>query len=342
MKRAFKWIGIILGSLVLLVAALAAGLYVSTRGEIVVPATVVDDPSLPRIAVGGVLLHAEAFGDPGNPPIIVLHGGPGGDYRGLLDLAGLGDEFFVVFYDQRGSGLSERLPDAQYTLDLLIQELDGVVDRYGRGRKVHLVGHSWGAMLAAAYLGRHPDKVARAVLAEPGFLTTEIMEDFMTSTGGMRPPLTPGNLWKAANIFFRSLHVDGPDDDAARDWLVANMMTSDVEGNPVEGYWCGGKLENAALPTWRHGARVMPAMMAAAKDADGTVRLGFTDGLETFKGPVLLLAGACNALIGPEHQRRHLPFFKNVKLLVISGVGHSMFGERPEELRSVVGSFLSR
>ncbi len=342
MRRVFKWIGIILGSIVLLLLALVVGLYVSTGGEYTVLATVADDPSLPRIEVGGVLLHAEAFGDPANPPIIVLHGGPGGDYRALLDLKGLADEFFVVFYDQRGSGLSERLPDTEYTLEKLVAELDGVVERYGQGRKVHLLGHSWGAMLATAYLGRHPDKVARAVLAEPGFLTLEIMEDFMASTGDMQPPMTPGNIWKVAEVVFRSLHVDGPDEDAGQDWLVEHMMISDVEGNPVEGYWCGGKLENAVLPTWRHGARVMPAMMGNATGSDGEIHLRFTKGLKTFEGPVLLLAGTCNTLIGPEHQRRHLPFFEDAELVVISGVGHTMFGERPEELRTIVGSFLLR
>lgn len=342
MHRALKWIAIVIGSLVLLVAALAAGLYLSTRGEFSVPATVVEDPSLPRIEVNGVLLHAEAYGDPTSPPVIVLHGGPGGDYRALLDLKELGDEFFVVFYDQRGSGLSQRLPDSEYTVDHFVEELDGVVDRYGQGRKVHLVGHSWGAMLATAYLGRHPGKVARAVLAEPGFLTVDIMERFMAATGDMRPPMTPGNLWKVLDIVFRSFHVDGPDGDARQDWLMASMMTADVDGNPVAGYWCDGDLGNAVLPTWRHGARVLPAMMADATDDTGAVRLGLVDGLEHFEGPVLLLAGDCNSLIGPEHQRQHLAFFAAAELRVIHGVGHTMFGERPEELRTIVGSFLSR
>ncbi len=342
MKRVLKWSLIGVGSLGLVLIALGLGLYFSTSGEYPVPATVVDDPTLPRIEVGGVMLHAEAFGDPTNPPVIVLHGGPGGDYRGLLDLKGLGDEFFVVFYDQRGSGLSARLPDEQYTLDLLVEELDGVVDRYGEGRKVHLVGHSWGAMLGTAYLGRHPDKVSRAVFIEPGFLTVEIMETFMEATGDMRPPMTPGNIWTILNIMVQSFHVDGPDSDAHQDWMMDQIMTSDIEGSPVAGYWCDGKLENSALPTWRFGARVMPAMMANATAPDGTVRLGFTDGLDGFDGPVLLLAGDCNTLIGPEHQRQHLSFFNNVELRVVHGVGHTMIGERPEELLTVVGSFLSR
>ena len=52
-----------------------------------VPKTVEEDPSLPRIEVNGTTLHAEAFGDPSAPMVMMLHGGPGGDYRSLLPTA---------------------------------------------------------------------------------------------------------------------------------------------------------------------------------------------------------------------------------------------------------------
>jgi len=42
-----------------------------------VPKTVVEDPTLPRIALAGTQLHSEAYGDPSSPMVVVLHGGPG-------------------------------------------------------------------------------------------------------------------------------------------------------------------------------------------------------------------------------------------------------------------------
>src|SRR6478735_5139425 len=75
-----------------------------------VPLTVAEDPSLPAIDIAGTRLHSEAFGDPDGPVIMVLHGGPGSDYRGLLPLKALADDGYrVAFWDQRGCGLSERL-----------------------------------------------------------------------------------------------------------------------------------------------------------------------------------------------------------------------------------------
>ncbi len=61
--------------------------------------TVEQDPSIPHVTIDGVTFHAEAFGSPENPVVIVVHGGPGNDYRSMLSLQALADEYYVVFYD---------------------------------------------------------------------------------------------------------------------------------------------------------------------------------------------------------------------------------------------------
>jgi proline iminopeptidase len=84
----------------------------------------------------------------------------------------------VVFFDQRGVGLSPRVNPEEITLESALADLDSIVDYYGDGEQVNLVGHSWGAMLVSAYLGQQPEKVDHAVLAEPGFLTSEFAEEW--------------------------------------------------------------------------------------------------------------------------------------------------------------------
>ncbi len=88
---------------------IGTGLFVATRGSYAVPATVATDPSIPHIKIDDITFHAETFGEPTNPVVVVIHGGPGGDYGYLLNLHQLADEYFVVFYDQRGAGLSPRV-----------------------------------------------------------------------------------------------------------------------------------------------------------------------------------------------------------------------------------------
>lgn len=60
--------------------------------------TVDQDASVPSITVNGRMLHAEAFGHPDSTIIICIHGGPGADYRYMLngkDLASRG--YRVIF-----------------------------------------------------------------------------------------------------------------------------------------------------------------------------------------------------------------------------------------------------
>jgi len=309
-----------------LIALLAAGCAAAP-----VPFTVADDPSLPRLEVGGVRLHVRTFGEPGRPVVVVVHGGPGMDFRMLLPLQALADQYQVVFYDQRGGGLSERVPDEKLTLEAFYGDLDAIVDRFGAGRKVHLVGHSWGAMLASGYTGRHPEKVARLVLAEPGMLTRETARDLMAATNDMQPRMSLSVLWLGARTWLRSLAVTGPDDDARRDWFMGTLTSTPFDDHPVAGYYCGRDLANARAETWRFGARAAPALFREARAADGTWNVDFVQGVDRYQGEALFLVGSCDQLIGEAMQRRHMVHFPTARLEVIAGAGHTMFGEKPEE-----------
>src|SRR5262245_32993573 len=89
-----------------------------------VPATVEENPSLPRIEVNGTLLHAETFGDPRAPMIMVMHGGPGGDYCDMLPYKVLADDgYYVVFWDNRGAGLSKRHDASELTFGDYLEDL---------------------------------------------------------------------------------------------------------------------------------------------------------------------------------------------------------------------------
>ena len=147
-----------------------------------VPKTVDQDASLPQITVNATQLHAEAFGHPDSALLIVLHGGPGADYRYLLNCKTFATQGYrVIFYDQRGSGLSKRHPKDSYSLQLMYDDLSAVIAHYKTSptQKVFLLGHSWGGMLATAYINQYPTRINGVVLAEPGGFVWQDVLDYV-------------------------------------------------------------------------------------------------------------------------------------------------------------------
>ena len=105
-----------------------------------------------------------------NPPLILLHGGPGLSETALFRYfnAPLEKSFTVVYWDQRGAGKSfdPAIPRSSMTVEQVLSDLDELVDavcaRLGK-TKVAIFGHSWGSALGVLYAARFPEKVAAYV-----------------------------------------------------------------------------------------------------------------------------------------------------------------------------------
>lgn len=331
-----SWVGKLFwlaGSVMGLVVLLFVVGYLVTAGDYKVARTVTHDPGLPYIEIDGYRFHGETFGNPAAPVVIVVHGGPGWDYRTLLPLKALADEYLVVFYDQRGSGLSPRVDPSAISLESALTDLDAVVDRFRGEQTVALIGHSWGAMLVTAYLGKAPEKVSHAVLAEPGFLNRAMFERSGVRLG---PRWEAGYLFFAARRWFESLHIDGPDEQAAQDYLIGEVA---ARANPE--YYCGGVIPEYAIAHWRAGAVAMAAMFKANRGADGKPNIDFTVGLERYTKPVLLLASECNSLVGIAQQKVQAEFFPASRLRMIPESGHMMFVEQTETSLAAVREYLA-
>jgi pimeloyl-ACP methyl ester carboxylesterase len=106
-------------------------------------------------------------GDPGRRvPLLLVHGGPGIPSDPLETLEELADQGrAIVRYDQIGCGRSDRPRDpALWTVDTFLDELRTVRRELGLER-VHLLGWSWGGMLAMQYALERPRGLESLVLA---------------------------------------------------------------------------------------------------------------------------------------------------------------------------------
>ncbi len=105
-----------------------------------------------RVKILGFDLNYSIFGKPVNGTILTLHGGPGLDHQYMLPLADLAEHGFrVVFYDQLACGASERTRDiGLFTVERAVREVEAVRAQLKLG-KVHLIGSSYGGLLALEY-----------------------------------------------------------------------------------------------------------------------------------------------------------------------------------------------
>ena len=103
--------------------------------------------------------------EPVGPALLCLHGGPGGTHLGFSGLAALTDERDVVVYDQLGGGNSSQPSDPSlWTVELYVAEVAAVREALGL-ESVHLLGHSWGGMLALEVALTRPAGLESLVLS---------------------------------------------------------------------------------------------------------------------------------------------------------------------------------
>ena len=127
---------------------------------------------------GGRIWYKVIGEDKASVPLLVLHGGPGGTHDYMEPLKLLADERPVVFYDQLGGGNSDRPEDTSlWTVERFIEELKQVRISLNL-KKLHILGQSWGTMLAVSYiLSDKPEGVASLVLSAPALSAKRFTRD---------------------------------------------------------------------------------------------------------------------------------------------------------------------
>jgi proline iminopeptidase len=119
-----------------------------------------------RVETDRAELFVRVVGPGGGEVVVVVHGGPGISHEyleGLEDLAG--PDRAVVSYDQRGVGRSSGAVDPADVLGQAVRDLDLVRASLGIER-VHLVGHSYGGLVAAVHGAEHPERTASLTLID--------------------------------------------------------------------------------------------------------------------------------------------------------------------------------
>jgi proline iminopeptidase len=139
------------------------------------------------VDTGSAMIYYKSIGT--GPALMVLHGGPGSTHDYFLPyLLPLARHHRLVFIDERGSGHSQQLHPAQYTLQGMADDVEAVRVALGLGR-MDLLGHSFGGILAQAVAIRYPAGVRRLILSNTGSSAEFINADFKRIMNALDPAL---------------------------------------------------------------------------------------------------------------------------------------------------------
>jgi len=294
-----------------------------------VPKTVDEDPSIPSTFVNGTQLHSETFGNPNDPMLIFLHGGPGSDYRNGLNVQQLANEgFYVVFYDQRGSGLSKRHDKKTYSIQLVLDDLSEIIKYYktSPNQKVFLFGHSWGAMLACAYVNQYPNSINGVILAEPGGLNKKLLDEY----GEMSRKI---NIFSevTSNLLYIDQFLTGKENQHAildYKYGISSSFTyakGNDEGIP------------GPSPFWRIGTIVLESFI----DISENEGFDFTTNLDQYQTKVLFLYGELNKSYGLPFAQKEAAYFPVSEIAEVKGTGHEMIYFKWENVEPLVLNYLN-
>ena len=270
--------------------------------------------------VRGTRVRVHETGDPGAPPVVLLHGIGRSLEDWLLQHPLLDRDHRVISIDMPGFGLSQRLP-APTTLDVLADGVWATLDTLGETRPVHLMGNSLGGAVSMTMLAAIPDRVSTLTLVNSAGFGKEV-------TAALRLLSVPG-------LGRRMLRrVDRP--TAAR---MERMIFADrtlVTPERVETAVRIARQPDFA-PVYLEVARALGGL----RGVGAAWRTTLLARLAAHEKPTMIIWGERDLILPSKHLAAARTAFPHARYHLFADTGHMPQIERPSEFADLVRPMLA-
>lgn len=284
-------------------------------------------PSEGYVPVCGGRVWYQVLGEGLAIPLVTIHGGPGATHDYLEPLEALADERPVVFYDQLGAGKSDAPDDVSlWTNDRLVEELGTILDELALS-KVHLLGQSWGTIVAAEYALGFPERLASLVLADPCLSIPR----YAAGTAALRAAL-PAHVQAVLNSHEAAGTTDSQEyEEASMEFYRRHVCRLDPWPDSVMRTF--GQLNQTIYERMQGPNEFL--ITGIYKDYDMTDRLG---GLTM---PTLFSCGRYDE-VRPEDTEFYRSLVPGSEMVIFEESSHVPHLEEPERYAEVLRGFLHR
>jgi len=154
----------------------------STALPVIMDSVVYDIPKISRLCdnlkiqgnkidIGDCELYYETEGS--GTPLVIINGGPGGTHHYFHPwFSAIKNDFKIIYYDQRGCGLSDFKPGNGYSFEQAVDDLEKLRKAL-QIRKWVVVGYSYGGAVAQFYTVKYPENLIATILISAHPLITD-------------------------------------------------------------------------------------------------------------------------------------------------------------------------
>ena len=266
-------------------------------------------------------LYWARYGKAGAEQLLVLHGGPGADHCYLLpQMLRLGENYDLLFYDQRGGGRSKSDARIPVTWETHVEDLAAVIQEF-RLDPLSIVGYSWGAMLALLHAaGADTLKPARLALISPAPLTRAHRQAFEAEFA--RRQRGPEISRMRNELASSGLRESDPAAHRQRNFEIG-----------VAGYFAEPAAASELTP-FRVVARVQQSVWESLGEFDLISRIS---GLQI---PASVIYGRDDPI--PSASSVDAAHALGAELVVLDACGHVPYVEQPDRLFAALETFLQK
>jgi proline-specific peptidase len=289
-----------------------------------------------RVPVQGGQIYVRVNGrlDGPRPPILFVHGGPGAALWQFFPALPLATGRAIILYDQLDSGRSDAPGNsANWTVERFVAEIDAIRAALNV-RNLHLLGHSWGGIVANRYAARRP-RGLKSLILQGTPLSARRFEEGVRTLAAQLP------ADEAAIMAARHREGRAAVDTAAYRQATGAFMRRHIARTSTRA---------VAMPYMAPTREDRGNAVASALIGDdlfgggfGGVLAGFDDEplLSRIRVPTLLLRGELDIVTG-EAARASLPLLRNGSYAEIAGAGHMAQFDQPDAWRDAVAAFVAR
>ena len=286
--------------------------------------------------VNGAKLWTVSFGH--GDPLFFIAGGPGGSHIGLRSFDTLSSEYTLVYYDAFGRGKSDTAKNvSEYTLERDIDDLEGLRKAMGF-KKINILGHSYGGVVAQGYALKYPQNVSHLILANTfhSYLMWQANDDNCNHEIKTNYP----EVWDT----LMAIREEG--------YISSDKLHYEIYGRVPYGFLYAYNPEHfrsrgSNRKPYPNAFNYKLYYQMVGKDGDFIVgsdigTFDYRKQLKDLKMPVLIVAGRYDRVAVPAQMMKYKEYCPQATFVMFEHSGHNPQVEEPEKEFKIIREFLEK